>query len=86
MLRISEMQMDGKPCLKLEGRLVGPWVEELRTQAAALQSVRPGLDLAEVSFVDSAGLHLLNDLIGGGFPLHAQSSFVAELLRPRNAQ
>ena len=50
--------------LQLEGKLVGPWVEELRKlsdEALSLQK-NVSLDLEKVWFVDSHGVTLLRDL------------------------
>ena len=50
--------------LQLEGKLVGPWVEELRKlsdEALSLQK-NVSLDLERVWFVDSRGVSLLRDL------------------------
>jgi ABC-type transporter Mla MlaB component len=49
---------------QLEGKLVGPWVEELRrlSDAALMTSEAVSLDLEKVWFVDSQGIVLLRDL------------------------
>jgi ABC-type transporter Mla MlaB component len=50
--------------LRLEGKLVGPWVEELRRlsdEALALQKA-VSLDLEKVWFIDAPGIALLRDL------------------------
>jgi anti-anti-sigma regulatory factor len=68
--------------LKLEGKLLGPWVREL--EAACEQGPTPPsrvrLDLEAVTYVDGAGLRLLDDLILRGVTIAACSGFVAELL------
>jgi ABC-type transporter Mla MlaB component len=49
---------------QLEGRLIGPWVEELRRlsdQALSQQKVI-SLDLEKVWFIDLQGVDLLRDL------------------------
>jgi ABC-type transporter Mla MlaB component len=50
--------------LVLEGRLVGPWVNELRKQSeqALSQAKNVTLDLGKVSFVDPSGVALLREL------------------------
>ena len=52
--------------MKLEGRMVGPWVEECRKAwlalAPALQSKKLSLDLRGVMFVDAAGTQLLREI------------------------
>ncbi|HKN35294.1 MAG TPA: STAS domain-containing protein [Terriglobales bacterium] len=50
--------------LVLEGRLVGPWVGELRKQIeqALSQAKNVTLDLRKVSFVDPSGVALLREL------------------------
>ena len=82
MLRITHQRPDSIPTLRLEGKLVGPWVTELARSCDEL----PGspeflrLDLAAVTFVDGPGLALLRDLLGRGVTLVACSRLVAELL------
>jgi len=84
MLRITEIT-DGGPgvLLKLEGKLLGPWVEEFGRVCAELsrgecRAIR--LDLSAVTFLDEAGTRLLRALMRGGAAVTA-SGFVAELLR-----
>jgi hypothetical protein len=82
-LKITEMPSEGLVRLfKLEGKLVGPWVDELRnvcvTPLQRSESVR--LDLAAVTFVDAAGADLVRDLIRQGIAIAHCSDFVAELL------
>jgi ABC-type transporter Mla MlaB component len=69
--------------LRLEGKLLGPWVEELRRACfpSAEQVVARSLDLGAVSFVDAAGTRLLRELVQRGVMLARCSAFVAELLQ-----
>jgi CheY-like chemotaxis protein len=69
--------------LHLEGRVVGPWVEELKEACVRLlgQGRRPQLSLADVSFVDDDGLQLLSQLRRDGVLLVECSPFVAEQLK-----
>lgn len=66
MLRISRMEcQDGSARFKLEGRLVGEWVELLRQmcQAHQLEMGTPLiLDLSDVGFADRQGRELLTQL------------------------
>jgi ABC-type transporter Mla MlaB component len=83
MLRISRPEChDSISTLKLEGKLVGPWVTELARScnelACSADYLR--LDLSAVTFVDGPGLALLHDLLGRGATLAACSGLVAELL------
>ena len=64
--------------LKLEGQLREPWVNELLTTCK--DELNGRLDLSSVTFIDSAGLSLLRDLIGRGYQIVATSPFVAALL------
>jgi hypothetical protein len=70
--------------IKLEGKLLGPWVDEVRQACAdgTVPSGQTSLDLSALTFVDAAGEGLLRDLIGRGLEVVACSSYVAELLRP----
>ena len=88
MLRISEIgDSDGHVILKLEGRIVGPWVRELAEASGRV--VDSGkivkLDLAEVTYVDREGLKLLLTLEGRRAILQGMSPFVAEELREAKA-
>jgi hypothetical protein len=69
--------------LRLAGRMVGPWVEELRgaCERALTGAARATLDLAEVSFVDRDGLELLWSLRQRQVGLVNCSPFVAEQLK-----
>jgi anti-anti-sigma regulatory factor len=88
MLKITATA-DG-PCgvlLKLEGKLLQPWVEELAQVCthwtAKAYAVR--LDLSAVTFVDLAGAQFLREQIRQGIAIAACSRFVAELLHLENS-
>ena len=85
MLRITCSETgDTRRMLKLEGKLLEPWLDELRTACGAAEIPPSGLhlDLAALSFIDSAGIH------GGSSGLIRQGArvyrlahgFVAEVL------
>lgn len=87
MLRITPFSTDaGVPCLRLEGRLIGPWVEELERSVESSQSPSGGLqlDLSRVQFVDALGLRLLHSLQDQGVVLQCITPFIEELLRSRS--
>jgi ABC-type transporter Mla MlaB component len=50
--------------LRVEGSLVGPWVDELRRQSdeASSQATTVTIDLEKLRFVDSTGVALLREL------------------------
>jgi len=83
MLRITTLAGNSAgPILRLEGKLLGPWVDEVRRACAEL-AASPGrlhLDLAAVTFVDTAGARLLRELLQRDVALAACSGFVAALL------
>jgi ABC-type transporter Mla MlaB component len=88
MLRITRIQgSDETQTLKLDGKLLGPWVAEVRDLCASsgCQPGRMRLDLSGLSFVDAAGAALLQDLLRQGFTVAACSGFVAELLQRENS-
>jgi ABC-type transporter Mla MlaB component len=72
-----------KATLRLEGRVAGPWVGELRK--ACEKTLGEGrhveLDLAGVSFVDASGVVLLTHFESRGVALIACSPFVTEQLK-----
>ena len=83
MLKITEIaQNDSGRTFKLEGKLLGPWVDELRNVCGQplgrLEQL--GLDLAAVTFVNAAGAELLRELTRQGIIITQCSAFVAELL------
>jgi ABC-type transporter Mla MlaB component len=83
MLKIT--RIDGSnsgQTLKLEGKLLEPWVSEVQKALAESKgnSNRIRIDLSAVSFVDSAGKELLRDLARRGVAIAACSAFIAELL------
>jgi ABC-type transporter Mla MlaB component len=75
MLKIT-LESDRQPkTIKLEGKLSGPWVQELARAWDKLTANKPGgavtVDLSEVTFVDSAGRELLSSLVNRGAQLRA---------------
>ena len=84
MLRISESETgNGHVLLKLEGRVIGPWVSELqRASGRILDASRIlKLDLADVSYIDRDGVRLLLALQREGVVFQSASPFVLEELR-----
>ena len=69
--------------LRLEGQVIGPWVDELRSACEPLVGNGSGvtLDLASVSFVSREGARLLASLGDRRVALVGCSGFVAEQLR-----
>jgi anti-anti-sigma regulatory factor len=70
--------------LRVEGRLTGRLVEELRRTCdlhALADGIRLTLDLADVSFADAAGIELLKELRIRSVTLLSPSSLVAEQLK-----
>jgi ABC-type transporter Mla MlaB component len=84
MLKISQTgKANRSVTLKLEGRVVGPWVAELRqicdqllTGGRALK-----LDLTDVSFADADGVSALSNLKSRGAVVTNCSPFVEEQLK-----
>lgn len=83
MLRITEVGVGTESTtLRVEGRVAGPGVGELRKVAEAFLngSRRIRLDLSEVTFVDAKGADLLRELMERQVEVQGRSSFAAELL------
>jgi hypothetical protein len=74
MFKITTRQDGQTTTLRLEGRLVGPWVAELETCWYAAPGA-PGcgviVDLTEVTFIDDEGKALLTRMWRGGAVLQA---------------
>jgi ABC-type transporter Mla MlaB component len=68
---------------RLEGRLVGPWVEELRrlSDEALAQHETVSLDLQKVWFIDAHGIALLRDLAGKQVSQINCSQFISQQLK-----
>jgi anti-anti-sigma regulatory factor len=85
MLRVTVVESSRETVrLRVEGRVVSPCVEELRRSCevqALSDGIRLTLDLADVSFVDAAGVELLKELKARCVNLLNPSSFVAEQLK-----
>ena len=84
MLKISLTEMaNSTTTLRLEGRLVGPWVGELRHVCEPLVSdaTQLAVDLTEVTFADENGVSLLAGLRARGARLLNAMPFVEEQLR-----
>jgi hypothetical protein len=82
MLRISKVVDDGRITLRLEGRLLEPWVEALTAECAGLDGDRRQhvLDLSAVTFLDAAGVRAVRELTGRSLKLIGCSGFISELL------
>jgi len=73
--------------LVLEGRVIGPWVEELRATCAPHLKDRRSLilDLAGVSFADAEGIELLAGLIERQITVTNPSPFLRQQLQPNGS-
>ena len=74
MLKITIHPEAGAARLTLEGRLAGPWVEELDRcwrEAASSQQNHLVVDLSGVTFIDPQGKALLTKMWQQGVKLHA---------------
>ena len=82
MLRISRVVNNGMMVLRLEGRLLEPWVEALLAECAAADGAdrRRVLDLSSITFLDAAGVRSVRNLSKRGWGLVGCSDFISELL------
>jgi hypothetical protein len=84
MLKIVTVETSGDGAtLNLEGRVIGPWVDELRQSCERILTTGGTLtlDLAEVAFVERDGVRLLQRLVDGGVAVVNCPAFVTEQLR-----
>jgi anti-anti-sigma regulatory factor len=85
MLRITVIKSsDGDAVLRVEGRIAGSHVAELRKACDAhtcLDQFQLSLELADVSFADPAGIELLKDLSRRGVGLVQTTPFLTEQLK-----
>lgn len=89
MLRITVVESSEiAVTLRVEGRITGPWVEELRTACNVHtfpDDVQLSLDLSDISFADAAGIALLRELRNRGAGLIRTTPFLAEQLKDRTS-
>lgn len=84
MLRISNPESgELTVTLRLEGQIVGPWVDELRRASERFlgNGHRLVLDLTEVTFADRGGVALLLELQAKVVSLMGCSPFLDEQLK-----
>jgi ABC-type transporter Mla MlaB component len=90
MLRITTQTRADSLSLRLEGRLKGPWVDELAKAWSALAKTTHGMtitvDLHSVSFLDPTGCDLLLRLQQEGAVLEGASTFVNGILERKIEQ
>lgn len=85
MLKISLVEpINHAVTLRLEGRVIGPWVTELRKSCEKVlmegRSLR--LHLGDVEFINAEGLAVLASLKSRGVAFVELAPFVAEQLKP----
>jgi anti-anti-sigma regulatory factor len=83
MLLITDMRETEGTCrMELQGRLIGPWVDELRRVAgeAPPRCGRVVLDLSALSFIDGCGVALLRELASNGISLDGVTPYIAAML------
>ena len=84
MLRIMRCELSREEAiLRLEGRIIGPWIDQLERLCEEMlaRGVSLTLDLAEVDFVEQDGARLLRALVGSGVALPNCPAFVSEQLK-----
>jgi anti-anti-sigma regulatory factor len=85
MLKITLHDSATELRLKLEGRLSGPWVQELeqlwKTASSTTHCRKTVLDLGEVDFVDPAGEALLAQMHAEGVELVAVTPLIRAMVR-----
>jgi anti-anti-sigma regulatory factor len=87
MLKVTVIESsESAALLRVEGRIAGSYVEELRRACDAhssLDQIQLSLELADVSFADPAGIELLKDLRRRGVSLVQTTPFLTEQLKDR---
>lgn len=86
MLKITLQSNERQTCFELEGRLAGPWVQELANCWKNFGGdCRLGVNLKAVTFIDEAGRRLLAEMHRQGIAIEGTgcmtASIVEEILR-----
>ena len=84
MLRITVMEQGESTAIRLEGKLVGPWVEELK-QCWRMISAGPTnknlrAELDAVTYVDASGKELLQEMRRAGTKLSGRGVLTSHML------
>jgi anti-anti-sigma regulatory factor len=81
LLRITIQKGSGPVTVKLEGKLAGPWVEELKNVWRSESATEAfWVDLFDVSFVDASGKDLLALMWQGGAVFLADSPLMKQVI------
>jgi hypothetical protein len=81
---IQTVHASGAPVIKLEGKLLAPWIDQVRALCAHSTSAgMPVLDLSALTFADQTGTQLLQEMLREGCLIEACTPFIAELLHWR---
>ncbi len=84
MLKITIEKNSRSTTLRVEGRLTGPWVDELertwRSVTSDLTDGRVSVDLTDVTFVGEEGKKLLEAMYGEGAKLKASGCVTRRLV------
>src|SRR4051812_27212229 len=84
MLKITLLDSARELRFRLEGKLSGLWVGELRqcwiTASSTTAGRRTLVDLGDVDFVDDEGEILLGEMRGSGVELHATTPFIKAIV------
>jgi ABC-type transporter Mla MlaB component len=84
MLKITLLDSADECRFRLEGKLSGPWVAELRqcwkTASSTTHGRRTVMDLRDVDFVDPAGEALLGDMSREGVALQVSTPFMQSVV------
>jgi ABC-type transporter Mla MlaB component len=82
MLRMTRADTGRVTTIIVEGKILGPWIAEVRAAIAAIpDGQQRRIDVARVTFVDSAGAELLATLQRDGIEVASCSQFIAELMK-----
>jgi ABC-type transporter Mla MlaB component len=85
MLKVTLHDSAGELRFRLEGRLSGAWVGELRqcwlTAQSTVHSRKTTLDLCEVDYVDADGQALLAEMFRQGVSLKAVTPLMREVVQ-----
>lgn len=84
MLKVTQTDDKAGTTLILEGKVLGPWVDELQSCWSGQATHQDGnpirVDLRDVSYVDARGRDLLNRMASEGAVLVEASDFIRYVL------